>query len=272
MMEPAQERPAQERPAQERPAQERKAMVERSAAVIGAGFGGLALAIRLQSAGVRTTLIEARDRPGGRAGRFEDRGFHFDAGPTVITDPGCIEELFLLSGRRLADYVELLPVHPFYRLWWEDGSSFDYGNDEAELTRQIRERNPADVDGYRRFLDYSAGVFAEGYEALGHVAFVDFRTMLAAAPRLARYRAWRSVYDVVARYVSDPQLREAFSAEHALQCGYCTPGMLVTARDIVQRLPSPSEDEIGKALQGNICRCTGYHNIVRAVEQAAGQA
>ena len=109
----------------------------RDAVVIGAGFGGLALAIRLQSAGVRTTLLEARDRAGGRAYVYEQDGFTFDAGPTVITDPSCLEELFALSGRKLSDYVELMPVSPFYRLEWSDGFSFDYVNDQAELDRQI---------------------------------------------------------------------------------------------------------------------------------------
>jgi carbon-monoxide dehydrogenase small subunit len=61
------------------------------------------------------------------------------------------------------------------------------------------------------------------------------------------------------------QLREAFSAEHALQCGYCTPGMLVTARDIVLRLPDADDARIRKELAGNLCRCTGYVGIVRAI-------
>jgi phytoene dehydrogenase-like protein len=82
----------------------------RTAAVIGAGFGGLALAIRLQSAGIRTTVFEKRDKPGGRAYVYADDGFVFDAGPTVITDPDCLEQLWTLSGRSMADYVTLLPV------------------------------------------------------------------------------------------------------------------------------------------------------------------
>src|SRR5215510_12445704 len=96
------------------------------AAVIGAGFGGLAVAIRLQAAGVRTTLFEARDQPGGRAYVYREGGFTFDGGPTVITAPNCLEEIFDAAGRKLSDYVELLPVQPFYRLLWEDGTSFDY--------------------------------------------------------------------------------------------------------------------------------------------------
>ena len=188
------------------------------AIVIGAGFGGLALAIRLQSAGVRTLLIEGRDKPGGRAYVYEQDGFTFDAGPTVITDPSCIEELFTLSGRRLADYVELLPVSPFYRLEWEDGVAFDYVNDQAELDRQIAALNPADVDGYRRFLEYSEAVFEEGYLKLGHVPFLDPWSMARAAPQLVKLESWRSVYSMVARYVRDPHLRQALSF-HTLLVG-----------------------------------------------------
>src|SRR6187401_3730922 len=86
------------------------------AAVVGSGFGGLAAAIRLQAAGIDTVLFEARDKPGGRAYVYEEQGYVFDAGPTVITAPQCLDELFQLSGRRREDYVEFLPVQPFYRL------------------------------------------------------------------------------------------------------------------------------------------------------------
>lgn len=190
----------------------------RTAAVIGAGFGGLALAIRLQSAGVQTTLFESRDKPGGRAYVWHDEGFTFDAGPTVITDPSALEELFALSGRRLSDYVDLLPVSPFYRLCWEDGASFDYANDQAALDAQIAARNPADVDGYRRFLAYSRAVFREGYLKLGAVPFLHFRSMVQAGPQLARLGAWRSVYDAVSGFIQDEHLRQAFSF-HSLLVG-----------------------------------------------------
>ncbi len=188
------------------------------AAVIGSGFGGLALAIRLQSAGIATTLIEQRDKPGGRAYVYEQDGFVFDAGPTVITDPSALEELFALTGRRMADYVELLPVAPFYRLQWDDGDVFDYANDQAGLDQQIAARSPADVAGYRRFLAYSEAVFRKGYLELGTVPFPDFRSMVEVAPALARLQAWRSVYSMVARYIADPKLRQAFSF-HSLLVG-----------------------------------------------------
>ena len=188
------------------------------ACVIGAGFGGLALAIRLQSGGVDTTLIEARDKPGGRAYFWERDGFTFDAGPTVITDPACLEELWALKGHRMADDVELMPVMPFYRLNWPDGTNFDYSNDEASLRAEIGRISPRDVAGYEEFLRYSAGVLEEGYRKLGSVAFLDFASMIKAAPALAKYQAWRSVYSMVSRYIESEKLREAFSF-HTLLVG-----------------------------------------------------
>ncbi|MDJ0023415.1 MULTISPECIES: phytoene desaturase [Pantoea] len=186
--------------------------------VIGAGFGGLALAIRLQAAGIPTTLLEQRDKPGGRAYVWQDEGFTFDAGPTVITDPSAIEALFTLAGKKLSDYVELMPVTPFYRLCWEDGKVLDYDNNQTLLEQQIAAFNPQDVEGYRRFLAYSQAVFKEGYLKLGTVPFLNFRDMLRAGPQLGRLQAWRSVYDMVAKFIQDDHLRQAFSF-HSLLVG-----------------------------------------------------
>jgi phytoene desaturase len=192
--------------------------MSRKVCVIGAGFGGLALAIRLQSAGLQTTLVEARDKPGGRAYVWRDEGFTFDAGPTVITDPACIDELFALTGHKRADYIKLIPVSPFYRLLWPDGSSFDYVNNQAELDRQIATKNPADVEGYRKFLKFSEAVYDEGYKKLGATPFLKITDMLASAPELMRLQAWRSVYDKVSSYVADDHLRQALSF-HTLLVG-----------------------------------------------------
>jgi phytoene desaturase len=186
--------------------------------VIGAGFGGLALAIRLQSGGVDTTIIEGRDKPGGRGYYWEKDGFTFDAGPTVITDPDALRELWQLSGRDIGEDVKLVPVSPFYRLSWPDGTQFDYTNDDVVLRAEIAKLDPEDVEGYRRFLAYSAGVFEAGYVKLGHVAFLDFASMIKAAPSLMRYQAWRSVYSIVAGYVKNEKLRQALSF-HTLLVG-----------------------------------------------------
>ena len=181
------------------------------AAVIGSGFGGLAAAIRLQAMGFETTCFEGRDKPGGRAYVYQDEGFTFDAGPTVITAPHCIEELFDLAGESMSYFVELLPVDPMCRLQWADGQKFDYGSDESRLVDEIRRISPSDVDGYRRFADYTKRVFKKGYEELGAVPFLNFRDMLRVAPDLMKLRADRSVYGAVSRFMKDEHLRQAFS-------------------------------------------------------------
>ncbi len=193
-------------------------MVEKKrAAIVGSGFGGLAAAIRLQAAGMSTVLFEARDKPGGRAYVYEEQGYKFDGGPTVITAPHCLDELFELCGRRREDYVEFLPVTPFYRLLWQDGTSIDYAGGDA-LVAQIRQRCPEDEQGYLRFVEYSREVFQKGYTELAHAPFLRFSDMLKVAPSLARLRADRSVYQTVSRFVKDEKLREALSF-HSLLVG-----------------------------------------------------
>lgn len=193
-------------------------MSKPTAIVIGSGFGGLACAVRLQSAGMQVTLLEKRDMPGGRAYVYQDKGFTFDAGPTVITAPPCLEELFELSQRKLKDYVELIPVSPLYRLFWEDGFVFDYTNDIQSTIQQIKELSPEDVDSYQQFLKYTEEVFDEGYTKLAHVPFLDWWSMVRVAPQLMKLKAYRSVYSIVSKYIKEPHLRQAFSF-HSLLVG-----------------------------------------------------
>jgi phytoene desaturase len=196
-------------------------MVERKSkkrvAVIGSGFGGLAAAIRLQAAGLDTVVFEARDKPGGRAYVYEQDGYKFDGGPTVITAPHCLDELFELAGRRREDYVEFLPVTPFYRLLWPEGTRIDYAGGDG-MVNEIRRLCPDDEAGYLRFVDYSKEVFEKGYTELAHAPFLRFSDMLKVAPALARLRADRSVYSTVSRFVKNEKLREALSF-HSLLVG-----------------------------------------------------
>jgi phytoene desaturase len=187
-------------------------------AVIGSGFGGLALAIRLQAAGIRTVLLEKRERPGGRAYVYEDQGFTFDAGPTVITAPNCIEDLFTAASRNMSDYIELISLDPMYRLCWEDGTQLDYTADLDRMAAQIESISPRDVDGYKKFLRYSEAVFEEGYVKLAATPFLNFRDMIRVAPQLIRLESYRSVYAMVARYIEHPLLRQAMSY-HTLLVG-----------------------------------------------------
>ena len=190
----------------------------KSAAVIGSGFGGLAAAIRLQSAGVNTVLYEARDKPGGRAYVYHDEGYTFDAGPTVVTAPHTLEELFELTDRKLEDYIELMEVAPMYRLIWSDGDRFDYVRDADKMLEQIRQRSEKDALGYQEFFKYSEKVFDKGYTDLVDRPFLRFSDMLKVTPDLMKLRAERSVYKTVSKYVKDEHLRQAMSF-HSLLVG-----------------------------------------------------
>ncbi len=187
--------------------------------VIGSGFGGLAAAVRLRSMGHRVLILEARDQPGGRAGVFLRDGFSFDAGPTVITAPYLIDELFEELGRDRSDYVDLLPVDPFYRIDFHDGRSFDYVGDEERLMSQIREFNPQDVDNYQRLLKRIRQIFDIGYQELADVPFDQLWDMLKVVPDLVRLGSYRSVYSLVSSYIKDENLRQVFTFQPLLVGG-----------------------------------------------------
>jgi phytoene desaturase len=181
------------------------------AVVIGGGFGGLAAAIRLQARGYQTTLLESRDRPGGRAYVYEQDGFKFDAGPTIITIPFLVDELFALGGRKTSDYVDIFPCDPYYRIIFHDGRVFDYTGDESKIEEQIRGFNPADVEGYRRFLKKTEKLFDRGFTDLSDHPFSSFWDMMKVAPDLVRLGSHESVFKLVSRHIRDPHLQQVFS-------------------------------------------------------------
>ncbi|ABY31400.1 phytoene desaturase [Methylorubrum extorquens] len=181
------------------------------AVVIGAGFGGLAAAVRLGARGYRVTVLERLDQPGGRARVHRQDGFTFDAGPTIVTAPFLFEELWRLCGREMREDVTLVPMQPFYRIRFEDGQSFAYSGDRAAMRAEVARFSPDDVSGYERFMAHSEAVCRMGFEELGHVPFGSLGSMLRIAPDLLRLSGHRSVYDVVSRFIRDERLRTIFS-------------------------------------------------------------
>lgn len=181
------------------------------AVVIGAGFGGLAAAVRLGARGYRVTVLERLDQPGGRARVHRQDGFTFDAGPTIVTAPFLFEELWRLCGRDMREDVTLVPMQPFYRIRFEDGQSFAYSGDRAAMRAEVARFSPDDVSGYERFMAHSEAVCRMGFEELGHVPFGSLGSMLRIAPDLLRLSGHRSVYDVVSRFIRDERLRTIFS-------------------------------------------------------------
>jgi phytoene desaturase len=193
---------------------------QQAAAVIGSGFGGLAAAIRLQARGYRTTIFEMRDQPGGRAYVYRDQGFTYDAGPTIITAPFLIDELFELAGKKAADYLSLVPCDPFYRIVFHDGTAFDYNGDPAAMREQVRRIAPDDVEGYERLVGQTKEIFQRAFIELADQPFSRFTDMLRVAPDLIRLRSHESVYALAARHVKSDKLRQILSFHPLLVGGH----------------------------------------------------
>lgn len=184
--------------------------------VIGSGFGGLAAAIRTQAKGYEVTLLEMRDKPGGRAYVYEDQGFIYDAGPTIVTVPFILTELAEVAGRKIEDYVKIVPCDPYYRIYFRDGRQFDYRGEQEALEAEIARFNPEDVEGYRRFLRYSEDIFDRAFTDLADHSFHTIWEMLKVAPDLIRLRADKSAFAKVGEFIKDPYLRQVFTFEPLL--------------------------------------------------------
>ncbi len=195
-------------------------MPRRRVVVIGAGFGGMAAALRARALGHDVTLVERLGQLGGRARRLSQDGFTFDAGPTVITAPFLLEELFALFDERLSDHVALLAVSPFYRIAFADGRHFDYDGDARAMRERVRAFSPTDVAGYERLLARAARLYAIGYERYGAQPFHRLSTMLRAFPAILRLGGHRSVSSLVASCLRDPSLRRVFSLQPLLVGGH----------------------------------------------------
>ena len=181
------------------------------AVVIGAGFGGLAAAVRLLVRGYRVTVVDRLDQPGGRARVFKEKGYTFDGGPTLITAPFLFDELWAIAGEKREDHVEVVPVSPFYRIRFDDGETFEYTGDADEMRAQIARFNPDDVAGYERFLKKSEQIFETGFLELGHVPFGKFGDMAKIIPSMVALESHRTVYGLVSKYIKDKRLRQVFS-------------------------------------------------------------
>lgn len=179
--------------------------------IIGTGFGGLSTAIRLLARGHQVTLLESRDRAGGRAYPYKQEGFTFDGGPTVITAPFLFDELFQLAGEKRSDHVPFVPCDPFYRIFGADGETFDYNSDLEFTLNQIAAIEPGDREGYRQFLATTKPIFEKGFVDLADQPFLSFMDMVRVAPDLIQLKSHQSVYRYVSRFIRNEFLRQCFS-------------------------------------------------------------
>lgn len=193
------------------PVIEFKISMKKNIIIIGSGFGGLGAASRLLSAGHNVTILEKRDKLGGRAYVYEKNGFKFDGGPTVITAPFMFDDIWEAAGKRRSDYVEFVPCDPFYRIFDHNGVSFDYNNDHEFTLKEIDKRNPSDKEGYERFLGTTKAIFDKGFTELADQPFLKFSDMLKVAPDLIKLQSYKNVYNYVAQFIKDDFLRMCFS-------------------------------------------------------------
>lgn len=181
------------------------------AIVIGAGFGGLASAMRLGAKGYRVTVIDRLDCVGGRGSQITQGGHRFDLGPTIVTLPEVFRDVWAATGRRFEDDVDLRALEPFYEIRFDDGESFAASSDTNAVTEQIARLNPNDLMGYTKFLKDSAKRYEFGWNVLGRRPMAKLWHLIRVLHRFVWLRADRSVYAHVAKRFEDERLRMAFS-------------------------------------------------------------
>jgi len=186
--------------------------------VIGSGFGGIAAALRLKAKGHKVTLIEKHPDLGGRARVFRKNGFIFDGGPTVITAPYLINELFELFKKDPKDYIKLSPLKVWYQFVFEDKSKFNYSGNENEMKAQIKELNKEDVKGYEKLVSFTKKIFDKGFTELADIPFDKPFVMMQQLPSLLKLKSYKSVYSLVSSYIKNEKLRRMLSM-HPLLVG-----------------------------------------------------
>jgi len=186
--------------------------------VIGSGFGGIAAALRLKAKGHQVKLIEKHPDLGGRARVFKKNGFIFDGGPTVITAPYLINELFELFKKDPKNYIELSPLKIWYQFIFEDKSKFNYSGDEANMVKQIEDISKDDVKGYQKLVSFTKKIFDKGFTELADVPFDKPFVMLQQLPALLKLKSYKSVYSLVSSFIKNEKLRRMLSM-HPLLVG-----------------------------------------------------
>ena len=183
-------------------------------AIVGAGFGGLSTAIHLRLAGQDVTMFEAQETVGGRANRLVRNGFSFDTGPSLLNYPWVFEDLFRAAGRKLGDYVTLLPIDPSITFLWRDGERFTLSSQFDALVRETERMEPGSGPALTRFLRNASEQFRVSFEGLvtnnadsplGWFGSLKWRD-------LSKLSLFRSFEGELKRYFKNPRIRQALGS------------------------------------------------------------
>ena len=178
--------------------------MSKKVSVVGSGFGGLAIANRLQALGCDVTIFEKREMVGGRAYQFKEQGYTFDMGPSLITAPEIIDSVFRAAGSSLEEHLDLIPLDPFYRIYFHDGTHIDYVGDPDGMKAQMQEFNKEDAERYDDFMNEIKGVYdAVISDGLGAKPFDSIKSMLEFLPRAMKLKAFLPVSAYAKRYFKD---------------------------------------------------------------------
>jgi phytoene desaturase len=189
------------------------------AVVVGAGLGGLGAAMRLQGAGYDVTVLEARERPGGRAYQLRDAGYTWDTGPSLVTMPWVLEETFAAAGKDLRQHVTLERLDPFYRIRWAGcDEHMDFVADRDGMRSELAKFSAHDAAAFDGFMAAMKPIYEEGILGAGRRPFERGRDLLAFTPSMLRLGAALPLWRVVCRHFEHPRVREAFSF-HSLFIG-----------------------------------------------------
>ncbi|MEP6753351.1 MAG: phytoene desaturase family protein [Candidatus Dormiibacterota bacterium] len=193
--------------------------MKKRAVVIGSGLGGLATAIRLLAAGLEVTVVEQEPTVGGRAGQIRGEGFTFDVGPSLITMPELIDDVFHVAGTSSKRELRLRALNPAYRIDWAgEERSFMFTSNRDELRRQVASFNVGDAQRLDAFLEASRRIHEDAVLYAGRRDFMHLSDFIALVPRMVSLGALGSVDGFVHDYFEDHHVREAF-AFHPLFIG-----------------------------------------------------
>jgi phytoene desaturase len=183
-----------------------------SVGIVGSGFGALSLGIRLQSKGYNVTIYEKQSMPGGHASQIKKQGYTFDMGPSLITAPDILNDVFKSAGEDMSDYFDLIPLDPFYRIYFHDGSFIDYNGDTDHMKSELAKFSQHDADAYDRFVEYSKNLYKIVIEdRMGSQPFLSMVDFFKAAPKILTTRSMFSCYHNVKSFFEDERSRFTFS-------------------------------------------------------------